>query len=153
MGGHRRFRRGHHGGSGATGFFRRPPADPRLGGGAPLRLKPVVRVALIVGLVVWSLLAWAAYVLVDPSLKWIAAGTGTLVESGKAVATATGVGKDVGSLAEGLNAGGLWDWILALLKVALKPAIIVLWAIGALALIAAPLVLPRVARLLAWRRH
>lgn len=152
MGGHRRFGRGHHGGFGAIGVFRRSPADPRLGGGAPLRLKPVVRVALMVGLVMWSLLAWATYVLVDPALDWIAAGTGTLVDSGKAVATATGVGKEIGGVAEGLNAGGFWDWILALLRVVLKPAIIIVWAIGALALIAAPAILPMIVGLRG-RRH
>ncbi|CCV08374.1 exported hypothetical protein [Mesorhizobium metallidurans STM 2683] len=107
----------------------------------------------IAGLAVWSLIAWIGYVLVDPVLGWVAANAGLLVDSGKGLATATGVGKEASSIVDGLDVSGFMGQAIALLRAILKPAIVVLWAIGALALLAAPMLLPRIGRLLARRRH
>lgn len=152
MGGHRRYRRGHDGGYGQAGFSSRWIGKPSRVEGAPPRLKPIIRVALIVALVVWSLLAWIAYVLVDPALNWVAVTAGILVDTGKGIATATGVGEQVGSAAAGLNARGFWGQAITLLRLVLKPGIIIVWAIGALALVAAPVILPRIGMILG-RRH
>jgi hypothetical protein len=114
-------------------------------------LKPIVRVALVFGLVAWSLLAWVGYVLVDPALDWVAASSGVLVDGGKGIATVTGVSKEVGSVAEGLNVGGFGQWAIGLLRAVLKPAIIIFWALGALALIAAPVILPKISMILGRR--
>lgn len=108
---------------------------------------------VLVGLVLWSLLALIGYALVDPVLGWIAANAGLLVDSGKGLATAIGAGKEVGSVVANLNVSGFLGQAIALLRVVLKPAIIVLWAIGAIALIAAPVILPRIGWLLGGRRH
>ncbi|NIJ43508.1 hypothetical protein FHS78_003823 [Parvibaculum indicum] len=107
---------------------------------------------VLVGLVLWSLLAWVGYVLVDPILGWVAASAGLLVDGGKDIATATG-GNEIGIILDNLNVSGFLGQTIALLRVVLKPAIVVVWAIGALALIAAPVILRKIARLLDARRH
>lgn len=126
------------------------PADyyesPRL----PRKLPMVV---VLVGLVLWSLLAGIAYAVVDPILGWIAGNAGLLVGGGKDLATATGAGKEVGSILDGLNVSSFLGQTIQLLRVVLKPAIVVLWGIGVLAIFAAPLILPKMVRLLATRRH
>lgn len=154
MGRHGHHDRGHH-----SGYDRRDYRDPRMAGGSadygmPPRLPRKLRMAVVlVGLVLWSLLAWMAYALVDPVLAWVAGSGGLLVDGGKGLATVTGAGKEVGSVLDNLNASGFWGQAIALLRVVLKPAVIILWALGALALIAAPVILPRISRLLGRRRH
>ena len=121
-------------------------ARPRL----PRKLPMAV---VLVGLVLWSLLAWTGYALVDPVLGWISANVGLLVDGGKSLATATGVGKEVRNVVDNLNVSGFLGQTIALMRVGLKPTIIVLWAIGALILVAAPLILPKIGRSFAERRH
>lgn len=108
---------------------------------------------LIVGFALWSLIAWIGYALVDPVLGWVAANAGLLLDSGKGIATATGIGKEASSIVDGLDVSGFLGQAIALLRVILKPAIIVFWAIGAVVLLAAPIILPRIGRLLARRRY
>lgn len=108
---------------------------------------------MLAGLVAWSLLTWMGYALVNPILAWVAANAGLLVDSGKDLATATGAGKEVGSVVDNLNVSGFLGQAIALLRAVLKPALIVLWAIGVLVLIAAPVIVPRIGRMLGERRH
>lgn len=108
---------------------------------------------VLIGLVVWSLLAWTGYVLVDPLLGWVAASAGLLLDTGKNLANITGAGKELGTLVDGLNVSGIAGQAVALLHLVLKPAIVVGWAVGALALMAAPVILPRLMRLLATHRR
>ncbi|GAA2888462.1 hypothetical protein GCM10010837_48030 [Aminobacter niigataensis] len=139
-------------------YGHRDDRDPRMMGGpgdydAPPGLPRKLPMAVVlVGLVLWSLLAWVGYVLVDPILGWVAASAGLLVDGGRDIATATG-GKEVGTILDNLNVSGLLGQVIALLRVVLKPAIVVVWAIGALVLITAPLILRKIGRLLAARRH
>jgi hypothetical protein len=107
---------------------------------------------VLVGLVLWSLLAWVGYVLVDPVLGWVAASAGLLVDGGKDIAAATG-GKEVGTILDNLNVSGFLGQVIALLRVVLKPAIVVVWAIGALILVAAPFILPKIGGVFVGRRH
>ncbi|MBY0317894.1 MAG: hypothetical protein K2X72_04140 [Reyranella sp.] len=116
-------------------------------------MRPMSWIVVITGLAIWSLIAWIAYALVDPLLGWVAGSAGALVEGGKDLATATGAGKDIGSVLDKLNTSGLSGQGIALFRVVIKPAIVVLWAIGAVALVAAPVILPRIGRLLGGRRH
>lgn len=140
-------------------YGRRDDRDPGMTSGpvdydARPRLPRKLPMAVVVGgLVVWSLLAWAGYALVDPVLGWIAVNAGLLVDGGKDLAAAAGAGKEVGSIVDNVNVSGFLGQAIALLLAVAKPAIIVLWAIGAFALIAAPMILPRVGRLLGGRRH
>lgn len=110
-------------------------------------------IVVITGLVVWSLLAWVAYALTDPVLGWIAASAGLVLESGKNIATAAGAGKEVGTVVDGINASGFLGQAIALLRLALKPVIVIVWATGALAIIAAPLILRKIGGRLARLRH
>jgi len=128
--------------------------DPGITGGsadygAPPRLPRKLRMAiLLVGLVLWSLLAWIAYSLVDPVVGWVAASAGLLVDGGKGLATVVGAGKEVGAVVDNLNVNDFLGQTIALLRVVLKPAIVIVWAIGALALFAAPVILRTTGRLL-----
>lgn len=121
---------------------------------APARSRRKLPMAVIlVGLVLWSLLAWIAYSLVDPALGWLAASAGLLVDGGKDIATATG-GKEVSSILANINVrGGFWGQAIVFLGVVLKPAIVIVWVIGALILAAASFILPKIGRLFAARRH
>lgn len=149
---------GYHDRGYRNSYGRRDDRDPRITGGpgdydvpSGLPRKLPMAVALV-GLVLWSLLAWVGYVLVDPILGWVAASVGLLVDGGKDIATATG-GKEVGIILDNLNVSGFLGQIIALLRVVLKPAIVVVWAIGALILTAAPFILPKIGRIFAGRRH
>jgi len=153
MGGHKRYGRWPRGGHGGDEFSGQWSGNPSGGNPAPRVLRPISWIVVIVGLAVWSLLAWVGYALVDPVLGWVAANAGLLADGGKGLATATGAGKEVGSVVDGLNVNGFLGQAIALLQAVVKPAIIVVWAIGALALVAAPVILPRVGRLLGRRRH
>ena len=149
---------GRHDSGYRNSYGRRDDRDPRMTGApadydAPPRLPRKLPVAVVlVGLVLWSLLAWVGYVLVDPILGWVAASAGLLVDGGKDIAAATG-GKEVGTILDNLNVSGFLGQIIALLRVVLKPAIVLVWAIGALILVAAPFILPKIGRLLGGRRH
>lgn len=140
-------------------YGHRDDRDPRMAGepvdydARPRLPRKLPMAVVLVGLVLWSLLAWVGYVLVDPILGWVASNAGLLVDGGKGLATATGAGKQVGTVVDNLDVSGFLGQAIALLRVVIKPAIIVLWAIGALALIAAPVILPRVGRLLGGHRH
>lgn len=117
------------------------------------RLRRKLPVAFVfVGLVLWSLLAWIGYSLVDPVLGWVASSAGLLVDGVKAIATATG-GKAAGTILDNVNVSGFLGQIIALLGVALKPIIVVVWAIGALVLAAARYLLPKIGWLSAGRWH
>lgn len=150
---------GKHGSRYRDSYVQRDDRNPMMAGGpvdydARPRLprKLSMTVAFVV-LVLWSLLAWAGYALVDPVLDWIAANVGLLVDGGKDLATATGVGNEAGSLIDSLGGSGFWEQANALLRAIVKPAIVVVWAIGALVIIAAPVILQKVGRLLGARRH
>jgi hypothetical protein len=152
MGGHRR-----HGRWPRRGFSEESPSRwtgaSLEGRPAPRTLKPVSWIVAITGLAVWTLVAWIAYALVDPVLGWVAGSAGVLVDGGKDLATAAGAGKDVGAVIDNLNASGLLGQAIALFRVVIKPTIVVLWAIGVLVVLAAPVFLPRIGRLLGGRRH
>lgn len=115
------------------------------------RQKLLLAVALT-GLALWSLFAWASYGLVDPVLGWTAAIAGPVVDSGKDLAAPI-VGKEVASVVAGLNISGFVQQTISVLRVTLKPVIVVVWAVGALVLVVTPIIWPRVRKLLAARSH
>lgn len=98
------------------------------------------------GVLVWSLLAWVGYGLADGILRWLASNVGTVVEGGRGLAGAAGVGKEVGAAIEAVQLAGVLGWLVSLLALVLKPAIVLAWGLGVLALLAAPLLLPRLLR-------
>lgn len=120
---------------------------------APRMLKPIAWIVVLIGLMVWSAIALVGYVSIDSLLGWAAAIAGDVVDSGKDIATAVGVGKAQVGAVEALNVSGILGQAITLLKIIAKPAIVILWGIGVVALIAAPLILSRAGRLFALRRH
>jgi hypothetical protein len=122
-------------------FDETPPA-PRSG----------VWIAVFVGIALWSLFAWFGYASADAVLDWLASNVGRVVEGGKDLAGAVGFGKEAGSLAERLNASGFLGQVIKLLHSIFKPLIVVVWGLGVLALLAAPLLAARVRRF-SGRRH
>ena len=120
---------------------------------APRKLRPIGRIVVLIGLIVWSAIALIGYVSIDSLLAWTAAIAGNVVDSGKDLATAVGVGKEQVGALEALNVSGILGQAIILLKIIAKPAIVILWGIGVIALLAAPLILSRVGRLFALRRH
>lgn len=148
MGGHRK--RGHRS---SHGYREEGPREWPESRSASRGSRSRSWIIVTIGLVVWSLIAWITYALSDAILVSVAGSAGVLLEGGKDLATATGVGKDVGTALDNLNVSGLGGQLIALLRTILKPAIVVLWAIGAVVLIAAPVIVPRVRRLLSARRH
>lgn len=119
----------------------------------PRKLRRIPWIVVIIGLAVWSLFAWVVYAAIDPILGWVAANAGLLVDGGKDLAAAASGGKEVGSVVDSLGVSGFLGQAFSLLRLVIKPAIVVVWVIGALALAAAPWLLPRMGRLLAARRH
>lgn len=86
-------------------------------------------------------------------LGWIAGNAGLLVDCGKDLATTAGTGKEIGNVVDGLNVSRPFGQVIAVLRVILKPLVVIFWAIGALALIAARAILPKLGRRLATGRH
>lgn len=138
MGGHHRFggrHRGGFGGHGRVGFFRQAPdlaPDVRPIGKA----KPILWAIVIIGAVLWTLFAWIAYGLVDSLLGWTSANAGPL-------ASTAGAG----------GIGGLLGQLSGLVQSVAKPAVVIVWAIGILVLLAAPAILSRASRLVGRFRH
>lgn len=91
---------------------------------------------IVVLLVLWSAFAWGAYELADWAIGWLSASTDTLIETGKDAAGQTGVGKDIVDAVEAGRNSGLYDQILAAIRFLTGPAIVAVWALGALAILA-----------------
>lgn len=132
MGWHKRFGGRHHGhhGYGRRGFFRQSSEYSGLSAPPLGKPKPILWILVIVGIGFWSLLAWIAYGVVEPFFGWVAANAGPF---------ASGLG--VGGI------GGFFGQMSAWLQSIAKPAIVIVWAVGALALLAAPIFLPAMIRL------
>lgn len=145
MGRHRRFG-GHYSDHGSSWGrrFAGPPA-----GAVPIRRPPLGRprplfwAIVIFGLGLWSLFAWIAWTSVDPVLGWLAGSSGLLSDGTKAAATAAGDGGVFGPV----YIGGLLGQSVGFLHWIAKPGIIAVWAVGALGLLASPLILPWIIRL------
>lgn len=147
MGGHKRYRRwvrtdhahDDYFGPDRSGYPLDGSPDPRM---PPPR--PIPRIFVVVALAVWSVLAWIGYVSVDIVVGWAAVLADFALTSAKDLAAAIGVGKEVGGVADSFKATGLLDQAFALLRWIAKPAIVVIWAVGALAIVAAPAILSRI---------
>ncbi|MGE0725070.1 MAG: hypothetical protein AB7O45_11890 [Alphaproteobacteria bacterium] len=136
------------GGHDATpAWDRRGTAPPPVGSGP--RRAPAGATAIALALVVavaWSLLAWATYAGGDAILDWTRRNAGGIVQAGKDAATSAGVGKEVVGAATSPGVTGAVDQGLGVLDAALRPAIIVIWLLGLVSILAAPFVLRRFGR-------
>lgn len=98
----------------------------------------------IVLLLLWSALVWLGYTGLDALLTWLSASGDSLAQAGKNVGTAFGVGKEVGAVADSLKAGGLWEQAIALMRLLLKPAVVIVWLLGAVVLMVLPRLLGKI---------
>lgn len=104
------------------------------------------RIPVGLALAVWMLLAIGAWWLADPLLGWLGGAVRSLADAGTDVARWVGLGREAATIREIADVEGMAGWIIELLALILKPAIVVLWAIGAAGLIAAPAILARLGR-------
>lgn len=105
------------------------------GGSSGVRRTLVFAAALI-----WSLLAVAIYLAIDPILGWLGANAGNMITSGKTIATTAGVDKTMVSAIDGLDIAGISASLLNLAAWIAKPTIMVLWALGMATILAIPLI-------------
>lgn len=109
--------------------------NPRGRGSRPA---PLLRIVIAVAVAVWSLMAWIGYNAADPVVAWLGSIVLGVIENGQGVAEAFG-GKPAGEVVKALDGGGLAGQILALVQIIIKPAIVVIWALGIVALMMLPL--------------
>ncbi len=100
----------------------------------------------------WSLLAWMAYGLVDGLGGWLSANTGALLQGGKDAIGTIGIGKDVVDQVNVQGAGGLLQQLIAAAVAVARPLIVFVWFLGSLAILAVPFVLRRLGGLVHSRR-
>ncbi|WP_432284316.1 hypothetical protein SLT36_21345 [Aminobacter sp. BA135] len=121
-----------------------PAAFGRDGRAAQAKTEPRSRLpgfgstAALVVLVVWTLLAWGGYSLVDGVLAWTSSNAGALVQTGRDAAAATGIGSEVVGVVGSAETSGLLSGFFALLGAVLKPLVVVVWLVGAVLIMAAP---------------
>ncbi|MBT1155114.1 hypothetical protein J1C56_05875 [Aminobacter anthyllidis] len=104
----------------------------------PSRMPRFGTAATLVVLVLWTLLAWLGYSLVDVVLAWTSSNVGTIVQTGKDAATATGIGTEVVGVVDSAETSGMLGGFLALVGAVLRPLIVVVWLGGAVLIMAAP---------------
>lgn len=96
---------------------------------------------VLVALIVWSAMAFAAYGLVDGLSTWLAGNAGTIVQGGKDVAGAAGLDKNVVDMVNLGQASGFVAQLIDLARIFAKPLIVVVWVVGAAAIVAVPALL------------
>lgn len=106
---------------------------------------------ILVGLLVWTGLAWLGYLAADGLLAWLAASSGTLLQTGRDVGTAFGA-KEVGVAIDSLGAEGWIGSLISLVQTLLAPLIVIVWLIGAVALVILPRIVGRLVGLVGGRR-
>lgn len=109
--------------------------------------RPIFWAIVLICLAGWSLIAWIGYAFADSILVWVATNAGFVLDRGKGLTTLAG--KDANSVVQSIGASGILGQTIIFLSAVLKPAIITLWAVGTLAILATPLILRRLGR----RRH
>ncbi|MCK9913706.1 hypothetical protein MXD81_31440 [Microbacteriaceae bacterium K1510] len=123
-------------------------------GDRPPQLRtPVSWLAILVGFVVWSGVVYAGYLALDLVLSWLAANSGTVLQSSKDAGDTLGVGKQVGVAVERLKSAGVVDQGLALLRTILMPVAFVIWALGAAAIVLLPQLMGQISGGFLTRRH
>lgn len=109
-------------------------------------------VGAIGAVLLWSLLAWVAYGLVDGLGGWLSANTGALLQGGKDAIGTIGIGKDVVDRVNVQGAGGLLQQLIAAAVAVARPLIVFVWFLGSLAILAVPFVLRRLGGLVHSRK-
>ncbi|MEP9369962.1 hypothetical protein [Xanthobacter sp. VNH20] len=89
-------------------------------------------------MIVWSVLAWGAFLLVDPVFGWLSGQGGALAQAGKEIGGLLPGGKEIATVVGSVDAPGLIGSAAAAVKAVAKPVIVVIWVVGSFALLVAP---------------
>lgn len=103
----------------------------------------IPRMAVLGGLLLWTLLALGLWVLVDPLLAWAANLVGPASDLGTSLAGWFGLGNAATALRDAANVEGLAGWVSGLIHFLAKAAIVLAWIAGAVGLFALPAILRR----------
>jgi hypothetical protein len=114
---------------------------------------PISWAVVIFGLLAWTVVVYVGYVALDIILSWLATSGSAVLQAGKDAGSAIGVGKEVGVAIDSLKSSGLVEQAVALLRIILKPAAVVIWLLGALLIVLLPRMLGRLAGAFGRRRH
>ena len=101
---------------------------------------------IVTALIVWSVLVWGAYLLVDPVLGWLAGSVGPLTDAGTGVARWFGLGQQAAVLRDMANVEGVIGWAVGPLHFVIKTGLLLVWIAGGFALIAVSAILRRRSR-------
>lgn len=145
-------RAGHESGQGSATFADIIRSDSNNPAQSRWAASKFVIVAAMAVLVLWSLVAWGAYGLVDMLGDWLTANGGTLLQGGKDAAGAVGIGKEIIDRVDIEGTTGLLQQLIAAALMVARPTIVFVWFLGAVAIAAAPFVVKRLGRLVRSRR-
>lgn len=101
---------------------------------------------MAVAILIWSLLVVVLHGLANEFITWSITNSGVLADTGKGL-----VGKDIGSAVDALNLKGLSLSQLYFIQSILEPASVLLWAVGVVAIIAAPSLGARIIKMFSTR--
>lgn len=131
-------------------YFRDPGAfgdgsreQPDYGPEGPIIRRRIPAAAILAALAVWTLLAFVAWMVVDPLLVWVGGLVAPALDVGAAVGGVVGIGKEVGAVIEASRAEGIAIWLLGVVGWLAKPAIVIGWAFGVAVILVAPRLLRR----------
>lgn len=112
---------------------RPPPFRPRISWVTVLTL-----------LVVWSGVVYVSYLAIDVALNWMASNSSTVLQTGKNAGDTLGVGKEVSATIDRLKNAGFLEQSFMFLRKALVPAVILIWALGAICIVVLPKLLAKI---------
>ncbi|MGO4450490.1 hypothetical protein AB4Y96_16345 [Phyllobacterium sp. TAF24] len=115
-----------------------------IGKGKPYRRR--IWFLMAVAILIWSLLVVVLHGLANEFITWSITNSGVLADTGKGL-----VGKDIGSAVDALNLKGLSLSQLYFIQSILEPASVLLWAVGVVAIIAAPSLGARIIKMFSTR--
>ncbi|NKC03674.1 hypothetical protein [Brucella haematophila] len=100
---------------------------------------PAFWLITLVGLAVWTLLMWFAYAISDAVIVWISGNGAALAEAGKGL-----IGAEVATLLNTSKLDQVASTGVGLLQSLLGPALGIIWAIGAVAILFLRSILTRI---------
>lgn len=107
----------------------------------------------IAGILIWTVFAFAGYLMLDVVLAWAAGSGDAVLAAGKNAGSLVGAGKEVGVVMESISSSGLLQQIVGLFRMLLVPSMMLIWFVGMLVLLILPKFFGRLTALLASRRH
>lgn len=107
----------------------------------------------LIGIFVWSGFSLVGYLALDALLAWLATSGDSVLATGRDVGTLVGADQAVGQVVDNVRASGLWQQIVGFVQALLLPISVVIWFLGALAILILPRVVGLIAGLFRSRRY